>query len=100
MLKSFDRNVLTESFDRVFFLDPCFEFGGPGLGWGLAGLGWAGLGAVGCGGGGGLGRAALGCGWAGLGWAGLGWPGLAWAGLGAGALIGKIKPYYGHIKPL
>ena len=24
---SFDRNVLTESFDKVFFLDPHFELG-------------------------------------------------------------------------
>ena len=29
---SFDRNVLTESFDKVFFLDPHFEFGGGGGG--------------------------------------------------------------------
>ena len=45
----------------MFFLEPCFEFGGPKrLGW--AALGWAALG------------------WAGLGWAGLGWAGAAgWA---------------------
>ena len=56
---SFERNVLTES----FFLEPCFEFGGPGLG--CAGLGCLG---VGWAAGPGLGWAGLGLGWAGLGW--------------------------------
>ena len=75
---------MTES----FFLEPCFEFGGPELGWaGLrwAGLlGWAGLGWLGWAGLAGLGgRAGLGCaaGWGGAG-GGLGWGG--WGGLAAG----------------
>ena len=79
MLKSFDRNVLTESFDRVFFWTHVSSLVGQGWAGAWPGLGWAGLGAVGCGGGGvGAGCTGLRLGWAGLGWAGLGWPGLGW----------------------
>ena len=63
---------------KVFFLEPCFEFGGPGLGWAalgcpLGGLGWTGRAGLGVGGSGGWG----------LGW-GLGWGG----GLGGWGLGG------------
>ena len=37
---SFDRNVLTKSFDRVFLLEPYFESGAGRLGGWLAGAGW------------------------------------------------------------
>ena len=75
-----DPNVLTE----FFFLEPCFEFGGPGLGCGLAG----GLGA----GGWGLGAGGWGLGAGGAGGAGAEGGGRrrarAAAGAGAGAAAG------------
>ena len=48
---SFDRNVLTETFWAVFFLEPHFLSGaGCWAGWrGWAGLAWAGLGTGGLG---------------------------------------------------
>ena len=64
LTETFWPKALTESFDRKFYKEPCFEFGGPGLGCaglGCLGLGWAGLGWAGLG-------LEMGCG-AGLGWA-------------------------------
>ena len=45
MSESFDRNVLTESFEQVSFLEPHFEFG-PGAGGGKGAQGGGGLAAL------------------------------------------------------
>ena len=75
-VRGFDRNVLSESFDRV-----CFLLGVLNLG-----VGWAGLGA---GFAGGWGRGwgwCWGWGWLGWGWGGAAADGLGWA-VGCGAWI-------------
>ena len=74
---SFDRNVLTESFDKVFFLNPHFEFlGWAGLGW-LGWLGWADWADWAA-----WPRLGWGLSWAAC-WSGLGWAGFFWLVSGA-----------------